>query len=36
MRFPEIYAKLDIPERDDVHEITRDIEPQNFLVEQMT
>ncbi len=36
MRLPrDAYAKLDIPERDDVHEITRDIEPQNFLVEQM-
>ena len=31
----DFYAKLDIPERDDVHEITRDIEPQNFLVEKM-
>ena len=35
MRLPrDAYAKLDIPERDDVHEITRDIEPLN-LVEKM-
>ena len=36
MRLPkDAYVKLDIPECDDVHEITRDIEPLNFLVEQM-